>query len=80
LSFFDLSGGKCKKTKDGFEGDCVSPGDEKVRSGGIFMVTRATVRCSTLTQMVVKSSSAEPPVGKSGLMCLAKPHRAFVWS
>ena len=33
LSFFDLSGGKCKKTKDGFEGDCASPGDEKVTEG-----------------------------------------------
>jgi RHS repeat-associated protein len=33
LTFFDLNGGECKKTKDGFEGDCVSPGDEKVTQG-----------------------------------------------
>jgi RHS repeat-associated protein len=33
LTFFDPNGGKCKKTKDGFEGDCASPGDEKVTEG-----------------------------------------------
>lgn len=33
LSFFDPNGGKCKMTKDGLEGDCMSPGDEKVTQG-----------------------------------------------
>ncbi len=55
LSFFDLSGGKCKKTKDGFEGDCASPGDEKVTEGDKAQVSNVNDKQGSILDLIMAS-------------------------
>lgn len=55
LTFFDPNGGKCKKTKDGFEGDCVSPGDEKVTEGDKAQVANVNGQQGSLFRLFMAS-------------------------
>jgi len=55
LTFFDLNGGKCRKTQDGFEGDCASPGDEKVTEGDKSQVQNVNAQQGSLLGLFMAS-------------------------
>ena len=56
LTFFDPSGGKCKRNPDGsFEGDCSSPGDEKVTEGDKPQVANVNDKQGSVLDLLMAS-------------------------
>lgn len=56
LTFFDPGGGKCKRNLDGsFEGDCSSPGDEKVTEGDKPQVVNANGKQGSVLDLLMAS-------------------------